>query len=39
VENADTSATSGAEGIAADANGNIFGAEVGPKMIKKYVRK
>ena len=39
VENADTSATSGAEGVAADASGNIFGAEVGPKMIKKYVRK
>jgi len=35
----DESATSGAEGIAADAQGNIFGAEVGPKMIKKYVRK
>jgi DNA-binding beta-propeller fold protein YncE len=39
VENADASATSGAEGVAADASGNIFGAEVGPKMIKKYVRK
>ena len=35
----DASATSGAEGVAADAQGNIFGAEVGPKMIKKYVRK
>jgi sugar lactone lactonase YvrE len=39
VDNADASATSGAEGVAADAHGNIFGAEVGPKMIKKYVRK
>jgi sugar lactone lactonase YvrE len=39
VDNADDSATSGAEGVAADAHGNIFGAEVGPKMIKKYVRK
>jgi hypothetical protein len=38
VENADTSATSGAEGVAADAQGNIFGAEVGPKMVKKYVK-
>jgi len=38
-EKPDASATSGSEGIAADANGNIFGAEVGPKMIKKYVRK
>jgi len=37
--NPDGSATSGAEGVAADANGNIFGAEVGPKMIKKYVRR
>ena len=38
-EKPDASATSGAEGVAADAQGNIFGAEVGPKMIKKYVRK
>ena len=35
----DDSATSGAEGVAADAQGNIFGAEVGPMMIRKYVRK
>ena len=35
----DHSATSGAEGVAADAQGNIFGAEVGPMMIRKYVRK
>jgi sugar lactone lactonase YvrE len=39
VENADASATSGAEGVTADAQGNIFGAEVGPKMVKKYVKK
>ena len=38
-EKPDASATSGAEGVAADAQGNIFGAEVGPKMIKKYVRQ
>jgi sugar lactone lactonase YvrE len=38
VENADASATSGAEGVVADARGNIFGAEVGPKMVKKYVK-
>ena len=38
VENADASSTSGAEGVVADANGNIFGAEVGPKMVKKYVK-
>ena len=37
--NPDASATSGAEGVAADARGNIFGAEVGPKMIKKYVKQ
>jgi sugar lactone lactonase YvrE len=39
VENPDGSATSGAEGVAADAQGNIFGAEVGPKMVKKYVKQ
>jgi streptogramin lyase len=39
IENPDASATSGAEGVAADAQGNIYGAEVGPKMIKKYVVK
>ncbi len=39
VENPDASATSGAEGVAADPNGNIFGAEVGPKMVKKYVKQ
>jgi sugar lactone lactonase YvrE len=37
--NPDKSATSGAEGVAADAQGNIYGAEVGPKMVKKYVKK
>lgn len=30
--------SSGAEGIVADAQGNIYGAEVGPKDVKKYVR-
>ena len=39
VENPDASATSGAEGVAADPNGTIFGAEVGPKMVKKYVKQ
>jgi DNA-binding beta-propeller fold protein YncE len=38
-KNPDQSATSGAEGVAADASGNIYAAEVGPKMVKKYVRK
>ncbi len=39
IANPDESATSGAEGVAADADGNIYGAEVGPKMVKKYVPK
>ena len=30
--------TSAAEGVAVDALGNIYGAEVGPKALKKYVR-
>jgi len=33
-----TEATSTSEGVAADAAGNIYGAEVGPKDLKKYVR-
>jgi hypothetical protein len=35
----DEAATSGAEGVAADAQGNVYGAEVGPRALKKYVRK
>jgi len=31
--------TSAAEGVAADSNGTIYGAEVGPKDLKKYVKK
>ena len=31
--------TSAAEGIAVDAKGNIYGAEVGPKALKRYVKK
>ena len=34
----DNSGTSGAEGVAVDAEGNIYGAEVGPRTVKKYVR-
>jgi DNA-binding beta-propeller fold protein YncE len=34
-----TTGTSAAEGVAADAKGNIFGAEVGPMAVKKYVKK
>ena len=29
--------TSGAEGVVADAKGNIYGAEVGPQKLTKYV--
>ena len=31
--------TSGAEGVAADSTGAIYGAEVGQKDVKKYVKK
>jgi len=31
--------TSAAEGVAADSKGNVYGAEVGAKALKKYVRK
>jgi len=35
----DNSATSGAEGVAVDALGNIYGAEVGPMTLRRYARK
>jgi sugar lactone lactonase YvrE len=31
--------TSAAEGVAVDAAGNIYGAEVGPRKLQKYVKK
>jgi sugar lactone lactonase YvrE len=31
--------TSAAEGVVIDAGGNIYGAEVGPRQVKKYVKK
>jgi sugar lactone lactonase YvrE len=31
--------TSAAEGVAVDSAGNVYGAEVGPKALKKYVKK
>src|SRR5262249_46619774 len=34
-----TAATSAAEGVAADAQGNIYGAEVGSRALKKYIKK
>ena len=36
--NQDESGTSGAEGVAVDAEGNVYGAEVGPRQVVKYVR-
>jgi hypothetical protein len=30
--------TSAAEGVAADAAGNVYGAEVGTRSLKKYVK-
>lgn len=33
-----TTGTSAAEGVAVDAKGNIYGAEVGPRDVKKYVK-
>jgi DNA-binding beta-propeller fold protein YncE len=35
----DRSPTSGAEGVAVDRDGNVYGAEVGPKMLRKYLRR
>ena len=37
VQKANT--TSAAEGVAADAQGNIYGAEVGPKRLMRYVKQ
>ena len=34
-----TAGTQAAEGVAVDAAGHIYGAEVGPRALKKYVRK
>ena len=34
-----TAGTSAAEGVVVDSKGNVYGAEVGPKGIKKYVKK
>ena len=31
--------SSGAEGLAVDAKGNVYGAEVGPRRITKHVRQ
>ena len=34
----DNSATSGAEGVAVDAHGNVYGAEVGPQTLRRHGR-
>ena len=31
--------SSAAEGVAVDRQGNVYGAEVGPRALKKYVRR
>jgi hypothetical protein len=36
---APTGGTSMSEGVAADRQGNVYGAEVGPKDLKKYTKK
>ncbi len=37
--NGPSAGTSGAEGVAADALGNVYGAEVGPQTLRKYTRR
>lgn len=37
--NETTKGTSAAEGVAVDAAGHIYGAEVGPRSLKRYVRR
>jgi sugar lactone lactonase YvrE len=37
--NETAASTSAAEGVAVDAAGNIYGAEVGSRSLKKYIRK
>jgi len=38
-QNPDEAGTTAAEGVAVDAAGNIYGAEVGPRQIVKYQRR
>ena len=37
--NPDESGTSGGEGVALDADGNMYAAEVGPQTVRKYTRR
>lgn len=39
VPDPDKAGTSGAEGVAADIDGNVYGAEVGPRALKKYIKQ
>ncbi|MBH30751.1 MAG: hypothetical protein CMG71_02030 [Candidatus Marinimicrobia bacterium] len=39
IPDPDNASTTGAEGVAADAYGNIYGAELGPQMLRKYVKR
>jgi DNA-binding beta-propeller fold protein YncE len=39
VDEGSLAGTSGPEGVAADADGNVFGAEVGQRGVKKYLKK
>jgi sugar lactone lactonase YvrE len=41
IPDPDTNATgtSAAEGVVVDSQGNVYGAEVGPKAVKKYAKK
>ncbi len=36
--NSETASTTGAEGVAVDAMGNVYGAEVGQKGVRKYMK-
>ena len=36
---ADSAGTTAAEGVAVDAQGNVYGAEVGPRQLRKYIRR
>ena len=35
----DNSGTSAAEGVAVDNEGNVYGAEVGPRALRKHVKR
>jgi len=39
ANNGPSAGTSGAEGVAADALGNVYGAEVGPQTLRKYTKR